>query len=243
MNNDIKEMMEIVFNIAYLITIYVLILKMHRKVKILDSKNKDVAKTLLWAFALLAIGDTGHVGFRVVAYILGGLLSNASLVGYGKLASAITVTFFYMLMIKAWKLRFNKTYNGFAYVLFGSGLIRLIIMLFPANQWGSISAPFEWVIYRNLPLMVLGFGVTYLFISSSVKEKDTIFKWMGIMIIFSYAFYIPVILFAHLVPTIGILMIPKTVAYLIAGVIAYKGIFYNLNNTKNKSDNYTVIAP
>lgn len=225
MNNGLKEIMEIVFNIAYLIIIYILIFKMFTKINSLNYKNKKVAKVLAWAFALLALGDTGHVGFRVVAYLSGGLTENAALIGYGKLASAITVTFFYMLMVKVWKTRFDKNYSWFSYLLFGSGLVRLIIMLFPANEWGSISAPFEWVMYRNLPLMVLGFGVTYLFISSAIKEKDVTFKWIGIMIILSYAFYIPVILFAHLNPTIGMLMIPKTVAYLIAGFIAYNGMF------------------
>jgi hypothetical protein len=30
-----------------------------------------------WAFFLLALGDTGHVGFRVAAYALGGMEKTA----------------------------------------------------------------------------------------------------------------------------------------------------------------------
>jgi hypothetical protein len=47
---------------------------------------------MIWAFALLALGDTGHVGFRVVAYALGGLEAHAGLVGLGALSTAYTVT-------------------------------------------------------------------------------------------------------------------------------------------------------
>ena len=32
--------------------------------------NWPVVKRVIWAFALLALGDSGHVGFRVVAYAL-----------------------------------------------------------------------------------------------------------------------------------------------------------------------------
>ena len=36
---------------------------------------------------------------------------------------------------------------------------------------------------------------------------------MGVMVILSFGFYIPVVLFAHTLPVIGVLMIPKTLAY------------------------------
>ena len=34
-----------------------------------------ISKLVIWAFALLAIGDTGHVGFRVLAYVAIGFLA------------------------------------------------------------------------------------------------------------------------------------------------------------------------
>ena len=45
------------------------------------------------------------------------------------------------------------------------------------------------------------------------------------MVLFSYACYIPVILFVQQVPVIGMLMIPKTVAYVVIGFLAYNDLF------------------
>lgn len=225
MDLSIKEIMEILFNIVYLITLWIVVFKMFKNTNKLDIKYKKLGKLVTWTFALLAIGDTGHVGFRVVAYLKDGLIESATLLGYGKFATSITVTFFYVLLLIIWKIRFNKKYNYFTHILFASGVVRLVLLLLPANEWTSAVAPFNWAIYRNIPLLILGLGVAGLFLNSAKKEKDNTFKWIGIMILISYGFYIPVILFAHINPTIGMLMIPKTVAYLAAAFIAYYGVF------------------
>lgn len=45
------------------------------------------------------------------------------------------------------------------------------------------------------------------------KNNDKSYLIMAIMVILSFGFYIPVVLFADVLPVIGILMIPKTLAY------------------------------
>jgi hypothetical protein len=45
------------------------------------------------------------------------------------------------------------------------------------------------------------------------------------MILVSYACYIPVILFVQQAPMVGMLMIPKTLAYVAVGFIAYGELF------------------
>ena len=89
-----------------------------------------------YAFALLALGDTGHVGFRVWAYASDGLESTITLfgrevglVGLGALATAITVTLFYVLMIMMWHERFGKPYGWFGYLLFAAAIVRFILMV------------------------------------------------------------------------------------------------------------------
>jgi len=220
-----KDIMEMVFNVLYLVIIWSLVAKMMINMKDVNQKNMPLANTILWAFAFLALGDTGHVGFRVVAYFNGGLAANSNLLGVGKLATAITITIFYVLLIKVWKLRYNEKYNIYTYTLSIVAIVRLIIMLSPGNEWGNEIAPFNWVMYRNIPLMILGLSVAYLFLKSSIRAKDKSFKWIGIMILISYGFYTPVMLFAQVMPIIGILMIPKTIAYLAAAFIAYNGVF------------------
>jgi hypothetical protein len=224
--------MEISFNIVYLIVVWGLVILMIRRQPGVAEADKPVTRLFIWAFALLALGDTGHVGFRVLAYAGGDLERTISLfgrdlglVGLGALATAVTVTIFYMLMLVIWQRRYDKPYGWFGWLLFAAGIARLLIMLFPANEWNNTVPPQPWSLYRNLPLMIQGLGVVYLILRDSRAAGDRPFTWIGIMILLSYAFYIPVILFVQKMPLIGMLMIPKTMAYVGIALIAYYSLF------------------
>lgn len=56
---------------------------------------------------------------------------------------------------------------------------------------------------------------------------------MALTIILSFAFYIPVVLFADSIPLIGILMIPKTLAYVGTVVIGYCAMRREIGSSKN----------
>ncbi len=193
--------------------------------------DRPVTELIIWAFVLLALGDTGHVGFRVLAYSMDGLGSTISLfgqevgmVGLGALSTAVTVTLFYALLLVIWHRRYKKPYGWFGVLLFATAASRLIIMIFPQNQWNNTVPPQPWGLIRNLPLVILGLGVAYLMLRDSAKNQDKPFRWIGIMILVSYAFYVPVILFVQQVPAIGMFMIPKTLAYVAIGFIAYNSL-------------------
>jgi hypothetical protein len=68
-------------------------------------------------------------------------------------------------------------------------------------------------------------GVAYLILRDAREAGDRAFTWIGIMVLVSYACYIPVILFVQQVLTIGMLMIPKTMAYVALGFIAYANLY------------------
>ena len=56
----------------------------------------------------------------------------------------------------------------------------------------------------------------------SVKSRgDRAFRWMWLTILLSFGFYIPVVLWAEIVPMLGMLMIPKTCAYVWTVLIGY----------------------
>jgi hypothetical protein len=74
-------------------------------------------------------------------------------------------------------------------------------------------------------LTILGLGVAYLILRDARRAQDRAFTWIGLMILVSYALYIPVILFVQQVPIIGMLMIPKTMAYVAIGFIAYLNLY------------------
>ncbi|MFC2036591.1 hypothetical protein ACFLYD_01295 [Chloroflexota bacterium] len=220
--------MEVTFNIAYLVVVWGLVVVMTRQRSAVEPSERRVAQLVRWAFAALALGDTGHVGFRVLAYAQGDLQATISLfgrqfglVGLGALSTAITVTIFYVLMLEVWRVRFDRKYGWFEYLLLAATVLRFLLMIPSANQWNNTVPPQPWSLYRNLPLMALGLGVAYLFLRDARQAQDRAFTWIGIMILVSYALYLPVILFVQQMPTIGMLMIPKTMAYVAIGFIAY----------------------
>ncbi|MEI6126377.1 MAG: hypothetical protein WCQ99_07470 [Pseudomonadota bacterium] len=229
MSEATRLWMETTFNIFYLFVVLWLVLTMFsRRSQVADSDRKT-ARLILWAFFLLALGDMGHVGFRLVAFALGDIGTSVHVFGrqlllapMGSLATAVTFTFFYVIMIMVWKERFNKTYGWFCQLLFLIAVIRLLLMTHPANCWNSLEIHEPWSIYRNLPLMLMQLGAAYLILRDGILQKDRTFIWIGILILVSFACYAPVIFLQKQIKFIGMLMIPKTIAYL---VIAFLGLF------------------
>ena len=66
---------------------------------------------------------------------------------------------------------------------------------------------------RNAPFTVLGLIVVVLFYRSARDTRDKPFRWLWLTIVLSFGFYIPVVLWSSTVPLVGMLMIPKTCAY------------------------------
>jgi hypothetical protein len=232
MSEAARMWVEVIFNIAYLAAIWGIVLLMTVQRARVAPQDRRVAKLGRWAFFLLALGDTGHVGFRVWAYAAGGLESavtllgrDIGLVGLGALATAVTVTFFYMLMVVMWHERFGKPYGWFGALLFAMAGLRLLMMIPAVNQWNNVVPPQPWGTLRNLPLTVLGLGVAYLFLRDALRTHDRPFVWVGGLIILSYAMYTPVILFVQQAPMVGMLMIPKTLAYVAIAVVLYRSLY------------------
>ena len=225
MSETLRTTVEIGFNVLYLIVVWFMVYLMTRHLPKVSSENYPVADRFRWAFLLLALGDTGHVGFRVVAYALGGLEANPLWVGLGALATAITVTFFYVLMLDIWRVRFDRKYGWFEYLLIASVPIRFIVMALPGNQWGSTVPPVFWGPFRNVFLIILGVGVLYLILRDSIRNNDRLFRSVAYCIFFSYLFYTPVIFWVQDYPMLGMLMIPKTIMYVAIAFLAYNGLY------------------
>jgi hypothetical protein len=225
MSEELRIATEVIFNISYLMVVWTLVAMMLGRFVTVAESDKPVAKLLIWAFALLALGDTGHVGFRVMAYARGGLEANSSLLGMGALSTAITVTWFYMILAAIWRIRFQKPFGRFGILLMAAGLVRLGVMAFPMNQWEALVPPYGWSLLRNFFLVVQGLGVMVLILRDSALAGDNTFKWIGYMIALSYLFYAPVILWSAAIPLLGMLMIPKTCAYVAIAVIAYRALW------------------
>jgi hypothetical protein len=225
------DVIEVGFDLTYLAAIVSIVALMTARLASTPDP-KGVLHLLRNGFALLALGDSGHVGLRVVALMMGDVGATVTLggtrvalIGVGALATAITITLLYMLLVEVWRLRFEHARDGLFWALQGLGLVRLALFVAPQNDWGAATPPWGWSVLRNAPLLMLGVTLASVLIHDGRRAKDTTFTTFGWLIALSYAFYLPVILFVQRVPLLGMLMVPKTIVYLVMACLAYVRLF------------------
>ena len=134
------------------------------------------------------------------------------------------MTIFYVVLYHIWRERYQiKGHKTTTTAIYGLAGLRIVLCMMPQNAWLSAAAPLSWGIYRNIPFALMGLIIIVLFYKSkSAKENnDRSFRWMWLTIVLSFAFYIPVVLWADVIPMIGMLMIPKTCAYVWTVLIGF----------------------
>ncbi|CAM4327054.1 EpsG family protein [Erysipelothrix inopinata] len=211
-----RVIMESIFDIIYLLGVVgmgIYLLK--------NSKNK-VTKLYGWMAVILGAGDAFHLIPRVIALLSAGPngdLTSAFIqyevsMGFGKAVTSITMTVFYLILYIIWKEYYQvKNTKTISIVLLVLAAVRIIVGLFPQNMWLVHNQPLDWAIYRNIPFAIMGIIMIYLFYNESRKRANDPFKWMWLAITLSFGFYIPVVLWSDVNQAIGLLMIPKTLAY------------------------------
>lgn len=90
---------------------------------------------------------------------------------------------------------------------------RIILCLFPQNGWLENSSDMTWGIIRNVPFVLLGAVICWLYFRK--RKENRTFRFMWLYICLSFLFYIPVAVGAGAVPILGMLMLPKTVCYIL----------------------------
>ncbi len=174
---------------------------------------------------VLGFGDLFHLVPRVYAHFTTGMEANAAILGIGKLITSISMTLFYVILIRIWEMRFEIKETAKVRIVAGALVVsRIVLVLMPQNKWTLYDAPLNWGIYRNIPFVILGVLIVYLILKEANRHNDVTFKKIGIAIIISFACYLPVVLFASTYGFVGALMIPKTLAYLWIVYIGYKRI-------------------
>ncbi len=212
--------METLFDVIYLITVITLGVLM-----IQGSKGESQFRLFGWMAVVLGVGDSFHLVPRALALCTTGLENYTVPLGLGKWITSVTMTVFYVLLYHVWRQRYAVTgQKGLSAVVYGLAGLRIILCMMPQNQWLSAESPLSWGIYRNIPFALLGLLVIVLFYRSAKEHKDRAFRWMWLTIILSFGFYIPVVLWADAIPLIGMLMIPKTCAYVWTVFIGYRAM-------------------
>ncbi len=180
---------------------------------LINGKSSLVRKAGFMA-GLLGIGDSFHLVPRSYALWTTGLEANAALLGIGKFITSITMTIFYLILYYIWR-DYNhiKGRKGLTGVMWGLSLTRIALCLLPQNQWLIYHQPLLYGILRNIPFTVMGIVIIIIFWQENSKTNDKVFRFMPLAVALSFGFYLPVVLFSGTFPAIGMLMIPKTLAY------------------------------
>lgn len=174
----------------------------------------------LWAIMglVLVIGDSFHLIPRMLS-IYANNNNYQTAIGYGKLVTSITMSCFYVLLFENGLKIFNLSSPILSTIMYVICLIRIILCLLPSNKWANGGIGGKISIFRNIPLTLQGLLVIFIY-AKYYYNLSLYLVW--IMVVISFICYIPVVLWVEKKPILGMLMLPKTLAYFI---IVLLGIF------------------
>lgn len=215
-----QAIFETLFDIAYLVTVITLGILMIR-----GSRGRKQYFLFGAMAVILGCGDAFHLVPRAIALCTTGLENYTAALGIGKMITSITMTLFYVLLYYVWRSRYKAGgKKELTTAVWALALIRILLCFMPQNAWTSAKPPLSWGIYRNITFVILGALIVVLFYRSARETKDKPFRYLWLAVVVSFACYIPVVLFADSVPPVGMLMIPKTCAYVWVVLIGYKAM-------------------
>jgi len=207
------ELFESLFNISYLILVIALGLRLLFE----DAKNARL-------FGLMAIvlgaGDSFHLLPRIMAHFTtNGFEKYSAALSWGQFVTSITMTVFYVLFYVYYKKISGKSSKFRDLLIIGLALARVVLVLMPQNGWGELPGNYTFSLLRNIPFTIMG---ALLIIWTWGEGSNTELRKSPILILLSFLFYLPVVLWADAIPILGLLMLPKTVAYLLLVVFGFR---------------------
>ncbi len=187
--------------------------------------------------ALLGAGDAFHLLPRCYALWTTGLEANAAALGIGKLITSITMTVFYLILYYIWRDHYRITgRKNLTKAMWGLSVLRTALCLLPQNQWLSYRQPLLFGVLRNIPFAIMGIIIIVIFAQENRQKKELAFRSMPLAVALSFGFYLPVVLFSGIAPAVGILMIPKTLAYVWIVFMSWKLYRQSQKNTGGEQE-------
>ena len=206
---------ESAFDLAYLAFAIVL------GVGILRKRRDAVGRLMGAAVLILGCGDAFHLIPRVLNYFLSGDFT--AWLGIGKLVTSVTMTVFYLLLYRLWLQVYRETENRtLSVAVYLLAALRIGLCLLPGNRWLENDSSVFWGIVRNLPFVALGIIDICLYYRKRGALRCFRFVWL--LISLSFLFYIPVAVAAGPIPMLGMLMLPKTVCYMLLIWAFWRGV-------------------
>lgn len=202
MKSRMPQLGEAVFSIIYLIFGYIAAI-----ILLMNANGREHIALYGVLTLILAGGDSFHLIPRIINAFSEKFEKYEFFAGLGLLVSSITMTVFYLVLYRVLEIMYAPAPKAVVLILYGAAILRMILCLFPQNNWLKKEGNPTWGIIRNVPFVIV--GLVMIGICIGVTRWD-----MAIAILLSFACYIPVVLFAKKNPKIGMLMIPKTIAYM-----------------------------
>ena len=197
---------ESVFDIIYLLFAVVM------GVCILRRRRNGIGRLMGIAVLILGCGDAFHLIPRVLNNFVSG--DYTAWLGFGKLVTSVTMTVFYLLIYRLWLRAYGEKENRkLSLAVYVLTAVRIMLCLLPQNRWLQNDGSVLWGIIRNIPFVVIGGIDVWLFFRRRAEIRH--FRHVWLLIALSFLFYIPVAVAASLVPLLGMLMLPKTICYMI----------------------------
>lgn len=206
----VPDIMEAVFDIGYLLFDLIAAI-------LFFVFSKGNSLFVLYGILTLTLcgGDAFHLVPRVIRAFRGSSDKIKKQLGMGLQISSVTMTVFYILLMYIWENTFPEMQIPAALeiIIWVSALVRIIVCLLPQNRWCSDNGNQKLSIIRNAVFAVTGVGVIILYALSG-NAHDYHLNRMVAAILISFGCYLPVTLMSKKHPKVGLLMIPKTCAYI-----------------------------
>lgn len=173
---------------------------------------------------LLGIGDSFHLIPRIIANVeVNGFEANAPGLFIGTRVSAMTMSLFYLLFYYYIRREMKASNRSLDVAMPALFLVRIAAVILSFNHSQTMD------LFSNIPFVIMGLvDIVLLF----KKRENTNLEKLYIYVFFSFLFYVPVVLFKETMPLIGMLMMPKTVMYVL---IVWK-LYGNLKGEFNRDD-------
>lgn len=162
----------------------------------------------------LCFGDAFHLVPRVLRAVKGSNEKIERQLGIGSQISSITMTVFYILLLYIWKQTFYEMTAPvmLEILIWVSAAVRIVVCMLPQNNWCGKEGNRKLSVIRNAVFAVTGICVIVLYVMSGNTYGYHMTR-MAAAIVVSFGCYLPVTLLSKKMPKIGMLMIPKTCAY------------------------------
>ncbi len=214
------------FNLIYLCVLWVFFIAAIVRIPRLSVERRRNALWVLTAFFLLVFGDSFHLISQAYEVVTGvnplSPFLGLTWVGFGRLASSFTLTIFYLCLLFYCKRKFGLRWSGWLWLWLVSFAVRLVLLAFPQNNWDGERT--LWSVWRNIPFIIQGVGVMAVLFQQALRQLLPLrhqLRALAYAILVSFVTYTGTVIGVFWHPAFGALMLPKTIAYVVAVWLLY----------------------